>query len=301
MESYMQAMRILPEPLRTAALAVCGQTKQKAQELRLRVGRAPTLVLPEGEYPVPDAPEVTGEALGQVLEIASRWSLHTVLEQLRQGYLTVEGGHRLGLCGTAVLEGERIHMLRDLSGGNLRIARAHKGVAKPIVRQLFRDGQLCNTLILAPPGAGKTTLLRDLIRCLSDGEGVPPMRVAVADERGELAAVFRGSAQMDLGRSTDVMDNCPKSIAIPMLLRGMNPQVIAVDEITAREDIFAMEQAIGCGVTLLATAHGCNLEDLKRRPVYRELMDKGVFQRLIILRVEGGMRHTELVDMEAQR
>lgn len=299
MENYMQAMRVLPEPLKAAALGVDGQVMRRAEELRLRVGRVPSLVLPEGERPVPGAAETTREEVRRVIELASRWSVHTVLEQMRQGFLTVEGGHRLGLCGTAVMEGERLRALRDISSVNLRIARQYKGLAGQLVRRLFRDGRLLNTLILAPPGAGKTTLLRDLIRCISDGVAVPSMRVAVADERGELAAVFQGRAQMDLGGCTDVMDNCPKAVAIPMLLRGMNPDVIAVDEITAREDVFAIEQAAGCGVTLLATAHGCGIQDLKRRPVYRDLLDKGVFQQVVTIHVEGGVRHTEIAELEA--
>lgn len=298
MDSYRQAVRVLPEPLRTHALAVDGLCMARTEEIRLRVGVAPALVLPEGERPIPGAAVTGREELDRLVEIASRWSLHTVLEQLRRGYLTVEGGHRLGLCGTAVMEGDRIHALRDISGANLRVARQRKGVAKETARQLLRDGYLSNTLILAPPGAGKTTLLRDLIRCISSGETGPPLRVAVADERGELAAVFQGQAQMELGPCTDVLDNCPKALAIPMLLRGMNPHVIAVDEITLAQDVQAMEQAVGCGVTLLATAHGGGPEDLKRRPVYRELVDKGIFRMLVTIRVRDGRREIQVKDME---
>lgn len=298
MDNYRQAVGVLPEPLRTMALAVDGALMARTEEIRLRVGTAPALVLPEGERAIPGAAITGREELERLVELASRWSLHAVLEQLRRGYLTVAGGHRLGLCGTAVMEGNQMHVLRDFSGANLRVARQMKGVAVQTVRQLLQEGQLPNTLILAPPGAGKTTLLRDLIRCLSTGQTGPPLRVAVADERGELAAMYQGQAQMDLGGCTDVLDACPKAVAIPMLLRGMNPRVIAVDEITLREDVAAMEQAVGCGVSLLATAHGGGPEDLKRRPVYREMVDKGIFQMLVTIRVENGQRTIRVMPVE---
>lgn len=298
MESYRQAVGVLPEPLRAQALAVDEPLMAQAEEVRLRAGRVPTLVLPEGERSIPGAVPVDTELLDRVVELASRWSVHTVLEQLRRGYLTVAGGHRLGLCGTVVMEGGAIHALRDLSGANLRVARQIKGAAGETAARLCREGRLPNTLILAPPGAGKTTLLRDLIRCVSSGEAGPPLRVAVADERGELAALWHGQACMDLGPRTDVLDGCPKALAIPMLLRGINPQVIAVDEITAREDVLAMEQAVGCGVTLLATAHGSGPEDLRRRPLYWEMAQKRIFQMLVTIRVENGRRSICVIPME---
>lgn len=298
MESYRQAAGVLPEPLRSKALCLDEVCMARAEEIRLRVGRPPSLVLPEGEQALANCAAVTGEDLARLVEIASRWSVHAVLEQLCRGYLTVEGGHRLGLCGTVVMEGGQIRNLRHISSADLRIARQICGVARPVAGQLWQNGQLQNTLILAPPGAGKTTLLRDLIRCLSEGEQGQAVRVAVADERGELAAVWQGTPQMELGRHTDVLDGGPKAQTIGMLLRGMNPQVIAVDEITAKEDIRAMEQAVGCGVSLLATAHGGGAEDLKCRPLYRELVQKKIFHRLVTIQVEQGRRVVLVKSME---
>lgn len=294
MERYRQAMEVLPLPLRSQVLAVDEELMAKAEELRLRRGCIPTLVTCSGELPIPNAALVDGALLARVVELAGGWSVHSVLEQLRRGYLTVAGGHRLGLCGTVVVEEGRIQTLRDLSGLNLRIARQIKGVARDIARRLCETQCVPNTLILAPPGAGKTTLLRDLIRCLSSGEAGKALRVAVADERGELAALYGGQACMELGERTDVMNGCPKALAVPILLRGMNPQVIAVDEITEQEDIKAMEQAVGCGVSLLATAHGCGREDLERRALYRELTERRIFEQLVTIRVRNGERYVTM-------
>ena len=298
MNSYCQAVSVLPELLRSCALEVDRSNMARTEEIRLRVGKSPSLVLPEGERIIPGTRVVEPEDLKHLVEIASRWSFHTVLEQMRRGYLTIEGGHRLGLCGTVVMEGEQIHALRDISAVNLRVARQLTGVARQTAGQLIRDGHLQNTLILGPPGAGKTTFLRDLIRCISTGEGISPLRVAVADERGELAAVWDGRPQMELGERTDVLDGCPKALAVTLLLRGMGPQVIAVDEITAPEDILAMQQAVGCGVALLATAHGACAEDLRRRPLYRLMLEKDIFHRLVTIRVEKGQRKIRVMEME---
>lgn len=289
-QAYRKAAQVLPLSLRGAALALPEDKQGRAEELRLRVGRPMTAVFPQGELPLGTNP-VTGRELEQMLELASRASVHTVADQLRRGYLTVEGGHRVGLCGTSVLRDGQIHGLGRLSSAAIRVARQVTGAAAPVERELLdTEGKLCSTLILAPPGAGKTTLLRDLIRMTSQGEGMAPQRVAVADERGEVAALWNGVPQLDVGERTDVLEGCPKAQALMMLLRAMNPQVLAADEITAPEDVAALISAAGCGVKLLATAHGSGREDLSRRPLYRQLMEARVFERLLLIRTEKGHR-----------
>ena len=153
-----------------------------------------------------------------------------------------------------------------------------------------------STLLLSPPGGGKTTLLRDLVRLLSQGtEWNPPCRVALVDERGELAAVHRGRPQLEVGCHTDVMDGCPKRLAVPMLLRAMTPQVIALDEIALAADVEAVCAAAGCGAALLATVHAASLEDLRAGPVGRALLECGVFRRAVLIEGAGSARRCRAV------
>ena len=284
-ESYLQAVRALPPRLREEALSLPRHDRARAEELRLRAGWPMTVLLEGTERPLGNSP-VTAAELEHFLEIASHASLHAVLNQIRRGYLTIEGGHRIGLCGEVVLREGEIHALRSISSANLRIARQIKGAAAPLLDGLCPDGRLSDTLILAPPGLGKTTLLRDLIRSVSEGEGCAPLRVSLADERGEVAALYNGLPQLEVGRRTDIAEGCPKAQGLMLLLRAMNPQVLAVDEITAPEDVRALSTAAGCGVTLLATAHGEESSDLERRPLYRPLLEEGLFRFLVRIRRE---------------
>ena len=288
-DSFVQAVRALPLRLRREALALSEEDRAGAEELRLRAGWPMTALIGGAERPLGGAP-VEGTELEQLVEIASGASLHTVLDQVRRGYLTFEGGHRIGLCGTAVLREGEIHALRCISSANLRIARQVKGAAGPVLDRLCPGGRLADTLILAPPGLGKTTLLRDLIRSASEGESCIPLRVSLADERGEVAAMYNGLPQLEVGCRTDVAEGCPKAQGLMLLLRAMNPQVLAVDEITAPEDVKALITAAGCGVTLLATAHGEGRAGLERRPLYRPLLEEGLFRFLVRIRLEGKRR-----------
>ena len=291
MREFEQAAAVLPPELRQQALALPAQERERAEELRLRCGWPMAAVFPEGEVSLGGRKIVTQD-LELLLEIASRASVHAVLAQLREGYLTIEGGHRLGLCGTAVLENGQMRNLRSLSSVSIRIARQHPGAALPLLSGLMEGGRLCSTLIAAPPGMGKTTLLRDLVRCISDGDGTPPLRVGLADERGEVAALYGGVPQLRVGRRTDVIEGCPKAQGAMLLLRAMNPQVLAMDEITAPEDVAALLTAAGCGAVLLATAHGEG-DELTRRPLYRTMLEERIFQRVVsIQRTEQGRSYT---------
>lgn len=293
---YREAVSVLPVRLRKSALALPDEQQGRAEELHLRVGQPLTVLLPEGELPLEIAVE-SGD-LETLCDIATEFSRYAAVETLREGYLSVKGGFRIGLCGTAVIKDGVNMNLRQFSSATVRIAREQIGVADEVARQLFRNGAPCSTLILSPPGAGKTTLLRDLVRTLSAGvQPYGPQRISLIDERGEVAMMHRGEPQMDVGPYTDVLDACPKALGIPMVLRAMNPQIIAVDEITAYQDIRAMSLAAGCGVRLLATIHAADVTELMDKPLYRTLLEERIFRLAVsIVRTEEG-RHYHVEEL----
>ena len=292
---YEQAAELLPPRLRRLAMEVPDERKERAEELRLRVHRPLTVLTREGELSVLGAEHettVTSDELEQMIAGVTEYSRYASAETLRQGFLTVRGGFRLGVCGTAVLRDGIVWGIKDFSGLALRIVCEQRGIAEGVVPQLFDGaGRLRSSLILSEPGGGKTTLLRDMVRCISLGSAeYPARRVAVVDERSELAAVWRGRIQTELGNHTDVLDGCPKAQGIPMVLRSMSPQVIAVDEITEPADITAMCAAANCGVALLATIHAGSLSELSHKPLWRELLAAQVFTRAVIISGDGSRR-----------
>lgn len=291
---YRQAAVFLPVRLRKLAETLPREEQAVAEEFRLRTGRPMTVLLPEGETcPWPAEPPVEPEELETLCDLGAEFSRYAAAETLREGFLPVRGGFRIGFCGSAVMKGGACANLTDLSSADLRIAREKRGVAEELAQRLLSGGELDSTLLLSPPGGGKTTLLRDLIRCVSQGG----FRVGLADERGEVAVCYRGRPQMDVGPYTDVLDGCPKAIAIPMLLRTMNPQIVAADEITAEEDIRAMTMAAGCGVKLLATVHAANAAELSQKPLYARLLETKVFRRAVCIRRTAQGRTHELEEL----
>ena len=298
---YEQAAALLPARWQQAARRVPDFRKAQAEEFRLRAGRPMTLVTTEGELFVSDElprQSVTQSDLEQLCDTVTGYSRYAASESMGKGYLVGRGGFRVGLCGTVVLRDGVGVNLRDISSASVRISRQAAGLCRDMTQLLPEGESFQSTLIAAPPGAGKTTLLREMVAALSNGsEERAPLRVGIVDERGELAAMYQGEPQFSIGRQTDVLDGCPKGPALLMLLRGMNPQVLAADEITAPEDAAALEMAANCGVSLLCTAHAGSLEELKARPLYRRLLDEGLFRRLVIIERAGRERRYQVVEL----
>lgn len=291
---YRQAATFLPARLRKLAETLPPDQMAVTEEFRLRTGHPMTVLLPDGEQSLwPSELPVQQEELEMLCDLGTEFSRYAAAETLREGFLPVKGGFRIGLCGTAVMKGGVCTNLTDFSSAALRIAREKRGIALKTVPDLLADGNFCSTLILSPPGGGKTTFLRDLIRCLSERR----LRVGLVDERGEVAVCYQGQPQMDVGPCTDVLDGCPKASAIPILLRTMNPQIISVDEITAEEDIRAMTMAAGCGVKLLATVHAANVIELTVKPLYKRLLETKVFSRVVCIRRTPGGRAYEVEEL----
>ena len=288
----MKLLWMLPEPLR-GILAAAGINEENLREIRFRTGRGLLLETAEGERLLDgqgqvvaseaEAYRVTETDVKTTLELLTGYSVYAFEEELRQGYFTVEGGHRIGVAGRAVLENGRVQRLSYISFLNFRVAHECKGCSEALFRRLYGDGQYYHTLLFAPAGCGKTTFLRDLIRLLSNAG----LQVGVADERSELAACHYGIPQHDLGMRTDVMDGCPKAEAMGMLLRSMTPQILAADEIGMEADVFAIRAAAGCGCKVVVSAHGGSFEEVIRNPVLRMLWEERRFERYVCLEKRG--------------
>lgn len=271
MKQMEQILPLLPDCY-GRQLQTCGW--ESLEEIRLAAGQPLRLRRSGREEEL--WPLAGPEDLEDLLRRACRQSVYACVDSLRQGFLTVEGGHRIGVCGAGVMENGAVHTIRSPSSLTIRVAHAAPGCADGLLPSLTES-----TLLLGPPGSGKTTLLRDAVRQLSDRRR---QRVGLADERGEVAACTGGVPQLNVGGRTDVLTAVDKAAAVMMLLRTMNPQWIALDEVTAPADIQALDQAAYCGVRLLATAHGSGLEDLRRRPLYRRLAEAGIFKNVVLLR-----------------
>lgn len=253
------------------------------QEIRIRAGQPVFLYINGKEHMLNNRMADAG-LVKEILNIISHHSLYAFEDEIRQGFLTIEGGHRIGLSGKAVLEGTEIRTIKDISGLNIRLAHQRIGCADRVMPWLYVDGKLQNTLFISPPGAGKTTMLRDVIRQVSDGNfHGAGQTVSVVDERSEIGACVRGVPQCELGVRTDIMDRCPKVQGMLMMLRSMAPRVMAVDEIGTRDDLHALFDVMKCGCRILATVHGDSVEDIRKKRILNEMMDGGMFTRYVVL------------------
>lgn len=265
------------------------------QEIRLRINQ-PIMIVRDneeklinqfGKYTdsIHEAITVLEQDMQNTLEMMSRYSMYAFEEEVKQGYITLEGGHRVGLVGKVVMEGGIIKSLRYIGAINIRLAHEVIGAANKIIPYIYKDlNTIHHTLLVSPPRCGKTTILRDLIRQLSNGDCFHRgMNIGVVDERSEIGGCYKGIPQNDIGKRTDVLDGCKKVDGMLMLLRSMSPDIIAVDEIGKKEDLFAIEEVLNAGIKVMCTVHGSTIEDIMRKPVLKEMLEKQFFHRIICI------------------
>ncbi len=260
--------------------------EENLQEIRIRINRPILLKLKNIDILIEYI--VTEKEIMQIVERICENSIYAYKNQISEGFITVNGGHRIGITGTAVIEQGKIINIKYISSLNFRIAREIKGASNKLLKEIINqeENNIYNTLIVSPPGKGKTTILRDAIRQISNGIkeiNFKGKTCGVVDERGEIAACFRGIPQNDIGIRTDVIENVSKSQGIRMLIRSMSPQVIACDEIGSKEDVEAIKYAFTSGVKGIFTMHGGNLQDIKRNPDIEDLIKLGIIEKIFII------------------
>ena len=236
----------------------------------------------------------------KTVELMSENSVYAYQDEICGGFITLRGGHRVGITGRVVLSGGLVKNIKDISALNIRLSKEIRGCCGRILRYVICGGDVCNTLVISPPQCGKTTLLRDFARAISDGTdeiGFKGVKTGIVDERSEIAACYKGVPQNNVGVRTDVLDGCPKSIGMPMMVRSMSPRVIITDEIGNEGDRDAVKNVLNAGVKIITSAHGYNISELRSRREVISLIEERVFDRYIVLgNSEGPGTLEEVVD-----
>ena len=281
--SYNDILRYFPDNIRVV-LENEINNNLVIEEIRIRNSKPIILKLNNSEKIINYI--VQTEDVLNILQSICENSIYSYQNQICEGFITIKGGHRIGITGSAVIENNKVKNINYISNLNFRIARQIIGCSNNIIKEIINqeENTIYNTLIVSSPGAGKTTLLRDIIRNLSNGTvEITGKNIGVVDERGEIAAMYKGIPQNDLGIRTDIIENIKKSVGMKMLIRSMAPEIIVADEIGSKEDVQEINYAVCSGIKGIFTAHGNSLEDLKLNPAIAELIEKNIFEKLVFL------------------
>jgi len=290
-------LNFLPKNIADLISKIPPNQKEELEEIRIRINRPIEMTLRGA--PIFLSYIIQPEDAFHLMNKISHFSIYTLEEELKRGYITVSGGHRIGLAGKVILEEGKVKAIRDISSFNIRIAREKVGIAEPLIPFIFK-GNWMHSMIVGPPQTGKTTLLRDIARIISSGNGAKGFqasKVGIVDERSEIAGCVNGVPQLTFGHRLDVLDACPKAEGMMMLIRSMSPDVLIVDEIGRKEDAEAIQEAVHAGIKLVMTTHGTSIEEIRNRPSLRDIIDQRIFERFIILsRASGPGTITHILD-----
>lgn len=283
MVNISNVLEVLPEQV--VSYIRSNGIEDQLQEIRMRINSPIIFITSKREYLFSQI--CKEEMMNFILKRISSYSIYAFEEEIKNGFITIKGGHRVGICGMCVIEDKKVKTIRKISSINIRIAREVIGCSDSILQYISKDKySINNTIIISPPKCGKTTLLRDIARNLSKGYGAKytsPQKICIIDERSEIASCYRGTPQMDVGERTDVLDCCPKSIGIMMAIRSMSPDVVICDEIGTEEDIESIFVAVNSGVKIIASIHGHDVEDFINRSVFKKAVQNEIFDRAIVL------------------
>ncbi|GKU23988.1 stage III sporulation protein AA [Clostridium folliculivorans] len=275
----------------------------KLQEIRLKCNKPVMLNIDNREVILNYT--TSQNEINNIFNKISNFSVYAFEEDIKQGFITIRGGHRIGVTGHWVNDDGVIKSLKSVFSINIRIAREIIGCSNSLLPHVAKGDKVYNTILVSPPKCGKTTLLRDLVRNISNGNlkyNITGKKVCVIDERSEIAACHMGIPQMDVGVRTDIYDNCLKYVGLMMAIRCMSPEVIVCDEIGTDRDVEAIVSAFNCGVNIISTIHGNNEDDLYSRPVFKKLIENKVIEKIIVLSNKNGVGTIDkIVDINSDR
>lgn len=277
MNHFEKVFQCFPIEVQRQIGGLAPEIQEEINEIRVYRGKPVQLYAGKNQYSLKGS--ITGGQIHSLLNNLMKFSYYAYEDDIAKGFITIDGGHRVGLCGKAVVEAGKVTLIRDISSLNIRYSREIIGCSDKIMPYVFdEEGNLCNLLIVSPPGCGKTTLLRDLARNIS----LQGIKVGICDERSEIAGMCGGISTYTFGSAVDVLDGCPKALAMQMMIRAMSPQLLITDEIGAKVDADAIKSCSGSGVKVISSMHGSCMEDLKKTEVW-EIIEGNSFDYIIFL------------------